>query len=87
MVIKNLSTHSTQLPTFSSLKPGDVFVLAEDTNHYFFKIEERVTTVVGARVMTVVFRANALHIQTSTLYWIETSAAVYKKNAHLEILD
>ena len=87
MVIKNLSTHSTQLPTFSSLKPGDVFVLAEDTNHYFLKIQERVTTVVSGFGTTVVFKANALHIETNTLYWIETSAAVYKKNAHIEILD
>jgi hypothetical protein len=44
MVIKNLKTHYPQLPTFKSLKPGDVFV-------------------------------------------VDVDAAVYKKEAHIEIVD
>ena len=48
MVIKNLKTHSPKLPTFKSLKPGDVFVVADDTASYFLKIQESVTTEVWA---------------------------------------
>jgi hypothetical protein len=87
MVIKNLKTHSPQLPTFKSLKPGDVFVTADDTTTYFLKIQESVTTVAGARVMMVVFKANALHIERNVLYWVDVDAAVYKKEAHIEIVD
>lgn len=45
------------------------------------------TTLVGARAMTVVHKANALHIETNALYWVDVDAAVYKKEAHIEIVD